>query len=58
MAKPEFYLASPAVRDAFTEHYEFHMAMMASRMPDQAPYPEEAALEQEAVLRMQQNELQ
>ncbi len=56
-AKPEFYMASPAVRQAINDHYEFHLTMKAASMPDQAPYPEDAAVEQEAQIKMQENEI-
>ncbi len=48
MARPEFYQASPKVRDVFKQHYEAHLMLMGTQMPDQAPYPEEMAAEQAA----------
>lgn len=56
-SRPEFYAASPQVREAINKHYEFHITMMAASMPDQAPYPEDAAVEQEAQSRMMENEI-
>jgi hypothetical protein len=56
-AKPEFFLASPEVRQAINDHYEFHISMLAQSMPDEAPYPEDAAVEQEAQQQMQENEI-
>lgn len=46
MARPEFYQATSKVRDAFVLHYEGH-ALGIAGMPEQAPYPEGAAEEQE-----------
>jgi hypothetical protein len=42
MARPEFYEASAAVRNVFIEHYSAHL-IETGAMPDQLPYPEEAA---------------
>jgi hypothetical protein len=42
IAKPEFYLASPAVRKKFIIHRQEHMAM-SGQMPDGMPYAEDAA---------------
>ena len=46
MARPEFYQASVAVREVFKVHYEAHLMLIGAQMPDQAPYPEDAAEEQ------------
>ena len=45
MARPEFYQADAEVRDAFKKHYEAHLMAMGQSMPDQMPYPEDAAAE-------------
>jgi hypothetical protein len=42
MARPEFYAASPAVRDKFAEHYDEHK-MQLGVYPEQLPMPEEIA---------------
>lgn len=52
MARPEFYAATPEVRDVFKKHYAAHLEGIGNTMPDQAPYPEEAAEEAEAQERM------
>lgn len=52
MSRPEFYAATPEVRNAFKEHYQAHQLAMGI-MPDQAPYPEEGAEEVQAVEKMQ-----
>ncbi len=44
MARPEFYLAQPAVRDAFVDHHDMHEAGLG-KLPDEMPYPEDAAEE-------------
>lgn len=44
MARPEFYLASPAVRKEFVKHREEHNAGLGA-YPDAMPYPEEGAEE-------------
>lgn len=44
MARPEFFKASQAVRDAFAKHWEEHKYSQAS-MPEQMEYPEDAAAE-------------
>ena len=54
MARPEFYQASPAVREVFKDHYEGHLVYMGNQMPDQAPYPEDAAEEQAMMEKMSQ----
>jgi len=46
MSRPEFYLASVEVRDAFAAHYEAHLTSSANTLPDQMPYPEDAAQQQ------------
>jgi len=46
MARPEFFMASPAVREAFVSHVQFHQEGMGI-IPEQAPYPEDAAEEQQ-----------
>lgn len=45
MARPEFFLASAAVQDAFKKHYAAHVLELGTTMPDMAPFPEEAAME-------------
>jgi hypothetical protein len=52
MARPEFFQADVKVRDAFKQHYESHLLAMGNKMPDQAPYPEDMA--QEEQIRQQQ----
>jgi hypothetical protein len=42
MARPEFYQASPEVREAFMKHYQAHLLGMGT-LPDQAPNIDEAA---------------
>jgi len=44
MAKPEFFLASPQVREKFVTHRKEHLAGMG-QIPDEMPYAEEAAEE-------------
>lgn len=44
MARPEFYQAAVEVREAFKQHYQAHLEMMAN-VPDQVPYNEELAEE-------------
>lgn len=43
MARPEFYAASPRVRDSFVKHREEHLSYFGS-FPDQLPNPEESAM--------------
>jgi len=50
MARPEFYAASPEVRQKFTDLLLAHQTMLAN-YPEQLPYPEDAALSEEAALR-------
>lgn len=45
MSRPEFYVSDPAVRDAFAKHYEAHLMSTGATLPDQMPYPEDAAME-------------
>jgi hypothetical protein len=55
MARPEYFLASEAVRAKFKDHYKMHQEQMGG-MPDGAPYPEEAAEEaqfQNAIAQLQ-----
>ena len=47
MARPEFRWASDAIRDAFDQHREEHTARMGG-YPDQLPYPEDQAEQQDA----------
>lgn len=42
MARPEFYLGSPQVREAFVQHLQEHR-MNRGQTPDQLPYAEDAA---------------
>jgi len=42
MARPEFYLGSPQVREAFVKHLNEHR-MNRGQQPDQLPYAEDAA---------------
>ncbi len=56
MARPEFFLASEEVREAFQQHYEQHIGFLAP-IPDQMPYPEDAA-EEEAMMMQQQPQQQ
>lgn len=42
MARPEFYLASEAVREVFKQHRSLHESLLGS-LPNQMPYPEESA---------------
>jgi len=42
MARPEFYQASPDIREKFVTHYQEHMAGMG-RLPDEMPYAEQSA---------------
>jgi hypothetical protein len=42
MARPEFYLASKEVREAFQEHLEAHRGNQGD-YPEQLPYPEDSA---------------
>ena len=42
MAKPEFHLAEESVRNAFVDHYEYHMTGMGT-IPEGMDNPEEAA---------------
>jgi len=49
MARPEFFAASTAVRNAFVKHYEEHFAGMGA-YPSQLEYPEEAAEQEMAQL--------
>jgi hypothetical protein len=51
MARPEFFMASPKVRNAFVSHRQFHDQGLGM-LPDQAPYPEEAAGEEEQLMNM------
>lgn len=51
MAKPEFYQTSSAVRNAVKKHYNAHL-MLLGTMPEQMPYPEEAAAEVEMMQKM------
>ena len=44
MARPEFYLASSAVRNAFGDHYDMHEAGMG-KLPEGMPNMEQAASE-------------
>lgn len=44
-SRPEYYQASPAVRTAFTKHDEAHVLGLGNQIPEQAPFPEEAAEE-------------
>jgi len=53
MARPEFFQASVEVRNAFKEHYAAHLDGIGNTMPSQAPYPEEAAEEAQALEKMQ-----
>lgn len=56
MARPEFFMASDAVRTAFKEHYQLHQEQMGI-MPEGAPMPEDAAEEakfQEELARFKQ----
>ncbi len=55
MARPEFYSASPAIRNVFKEHYEAHLTLMQQQlggMSDDAPYMEDAAEEAQATEQM------
>ena len=47
MARPEFFLASEAVRTAFVKHREEHLAGMGA-FPNEMPYAEEGAEESNA----------
>jgi hypothetical protein len=49
MARPEFFAASVSVRNVFVDHYKEHMAGMG-QFPDQIPYPEDAAEQENAQL--------
>jgi len=51
MARPEFYAASPQVRQKFTDLLLARQDRLAG-FPEQLPYPEEGAIEQEAMNRM------
>lgn len=53
MARPEYYQTDPAVRNAFVKHYIAHLEQTGT-MPDQAPYPEEAATEEDIMQKMAQ----
>ena len=44
MAKPEFFLSSPEVREKFVQHRKEHLGGMG-QLPDEMPYAEEAAEE-------------
>lgn len=57
VARPEFYAASDAVRQKFTELIRARTAKMAT-YPDQLPYPEEAAGEEMAMQQAQQMGMQ
>jgi hypothetical protein len=52
MARPEYHQASDGVRNAFKQHYTSHMVGMGI-YPDQLPYPEQAAEEQDMMNQMQ-----
>jgi hypothetical protein len=49
MARPEFALASKEVKDAFEERKSM-ILNMAGQYPQQMPYPEDAALEQQQMM--------
>jgi hypothetical protein len=55
MARPEFRQASADVQNAFKKHYSAHQLALGNSMPDQAPYPEDAAIEQEMLRKMAQS---
>ena len=52
MARPEFFMASQQVRDAFVAHYQAHLLGDGANMPDAAPYPEDGAEEQDMMQQM------
>lgn len=51
MARPEYYQTDAGVRNAFVKHYMAHLEQTGT-MPDQAPYPEEAATEEDVMQKM------
>lgn len=56
MARPEFFQASATVQDAFKKHYEAHVLALGQMMPDAAPFPEEAAEEQDMMEKMREQQ--
>lgn len=53
MARPEYYLASPEVRNKFAEAYNFYFSGTGQLPPD-VPYLEDLALQQEEQMKQQQ----
>ena len=56
MAKPEFFLSSPEVREKFVMHRKEHLAGMG-QLPDEIPYAEDAAEEALGQIDMQQQQM-
>jgi hypothetical protein len=56
MAKPEYWLATPEVRNKF-KHRQLHLSGMG-QLPDESPYAEEAAEEAVGSIEMQQQMMQ
>jgi len=50
MARPEFYLAEPTVRNKFVEHRHAHLAGLG-QLPEGMPYPEQAAEEEDGMMK-------
>ena len=56
MARPEFYLASPGVRELFEQHRQKHLTGLGV-LPKDMPPAEDAAAESEEMMAMQQKQM-